>query len=254
LLVVEDLDVVEEVLLGLGVALEPLAELELQRREPALHRSVVVAVATPAHAALDAVRHPVSTSFSSRGLLVGGGGGEGASSGVLGWVVGDALLPAGPEDAAPGASEDPASVGMVAAAITCALVEGRSPGRGLARAVGETGERGAQALVARPAEADGAVFAGLAGDGRDAGLGGEVLRGSESDAVVAELREDLGGADAAGAEERGDDLAVGVGLDGVLDGGGERLDLSDERAEDGDEGADTVAPGLGLHLSRGNRA
>ena len=43
-------------LLGLAVTLEALAELELQRREPALHHRVVVAVAAAAHAAGDAVR------------------------------------------------------------------------------------------------------------------------------------------------------------------------------------------------------
>src|SRR6185369_3800726 len=62
LLVVEHLDVVEQRVLGLAVTLEPLSELELQRREPALHHGVVVALATPAHAAGDAT--------SSQGLPV----------------------------------------------------------------------------------------------------------------------------------------------------------------------------------------
>src|SRR5262249_22202039 len=56
LLVVEDLDVVEPFLLRLGVASESLSELELERREPALHGSVVNAVAAAAHAARDPVR------------------------------------------------------------------------------------------------------------------------------------------------------------------------------------------------------
>ena len=55
LLVVEDLDVVEELLLGVRVALESLAELGLQRREPALGHGVVVAVPATAHAARDSV-------------------------------------------------------------------------------------------------------------------------------------------------------------------------------------------------------
>lgn len=40
-LVAERLDVVEPLLLGCRAALEPLAELRLERREPALHRRVV---------------------------------------------------------------------------------------------------------------------------------------------------------------------------------------------------------------------
>src|SRR5690606_31572399 len=38
-----------------GVAVEALAQLRLQRREPALHRRVVEAVGAPAHAAGDAL-------------------------------------------------------------------------------------------------------------------------------------------------------------------------------------------------------
>src|SRR3569833_952678 len=54
--VVEDLDVIEERLLGVAERGEVIAELELERREPALHRCVVEAVATATHAASYAVR------------------------------------------------------------------------------------------------------------------------------------------------------------------------------------------------------
>src|SRR5262249_2510976 len=55
LLVVEHLNVVEQLLLGRRIALEALAELALQRGVPALHRRVVVAVTSSAHAARDTV-------------------------------------------------------------------------------------------------------------------------------------------------------------------------------------------------------
>jgi hypothetical protein len=48
LLVLKDLDVIDGSLLRLAVALEMLTELGLERREPALRRSVVVAVAAVA--------------------------------------------------------------------------------------------------------------------------------------------------------------------------------------------------------------
>src|SRR4029453_236356 len=54
LLVVEDLDVIEQRVLRLAMALEPFSELELQRREPAFHYGVVVALAATTHAAGDA--------------------------------------------------------------------------------------------------------------------------------------------------------------------------------------------------------
>src|SRR5206468_1182137 len=54
-LVIENLDVIEGLLLGLGVALEPLAELGFERRKPALHGGVVVAVPAATHAADNAV-------------------------------------------------------------------------------------------------------------------------------------------------------------------------------------------------------
>src|SRR5436190_21104566 len=55
MLVVEHLDVVEGQVLAATNRLEGFAELELERREPTLHRRVVVAVAGATHAANDAV-------------------------------------------------------------------------------------------------------------------------------------------------------------------------------------------------------
>ena len=54
--VVERLDVVEQLALGLAVAPECVGELGLQRREERLHHRVVVAIARPAHTARDALR------------------------------------------------------------------------------------------------------------------------------------------------------------------------------------------------------
>ena len=64
-------------------------------------------------------------------------------------------------------------MGVVGAAVARAVVDVVGPGVPVAGAVGEDGEVVAQAFVAGPAEADGAVFAGLFGDGGLAGVGGE---------------------------------------------------------------------------------
>ena len=55
LLVIEHFDVVEQRPLRRAVAVEVLAELALHGREKALHHGIIPAVATPAHAARDAV-------------------------------------------------------------------------------------------------------------------------------------------------------------------------------------------------------
>jgi hypothetical protein len=50
-------------------------------------------------------------------------------------------------------------------------------------------------------------------------------------------------------EQRRDDLAVGVSVDCVFDGGGERCDLRDEGPQHGDERTNALALGLGLELA-----
>jgi hypothetical protein len=55
-LVIEHLDVIEQGLLGVGVALKALGFFALHRREPALHHRVVIAIAPAAHVARDSVR------------------------------------------------------------------------------------------------------------------------------------------------------------------------------------------------------
>ena len=54
-LVIEHVDVIEQQLLGVRVAFRAFAGFALHGREPALHGGVVVAVASSAHAARDAV-------------------------------------------------------------------------------------------------------------------------------------------------------------------------------------------------------
>src|SRR5438105_4660274 len=101
---------------------------------------------------------PVSTSCRDwlRSLVGECGGGA-----VPGGVVGDAVEPARPDDADPGAGEDAGGVGVVLAASAGVCVDFRGPGAGVAAVVGEGGHRDAEALVAGPAELHGAVLAGL---------------------------------------------------------------------------------------------
>ena len=64
------------------------------------------------------MRHPVSSLMFS-GVVFGGG--------MVGWVVGAAVLPGSPEDAHPGSGEDSDGVLVLAAlAIICAVVLNRT--------------------------------------------------------------------------------------------------------------------------------
>lgn len=112
--------------------------------------------------------------------------------------------------------------------------------------VGKADERQSQVLVAGPSEHNASAFAGGVGHGTDAGLGGKLVLRLEALAHVAEFSEDLGGANAACARERHDDLAVGQLGDGVLDVRGQLGDLADEAFENGDQCAGEFAFGVGL--------
>ena len=188
------------------------------------------------------MRHPVSTIARS-------GGREGLRGAMPADVVGSAVLPAAPQDAGPRAGEDADGVRMATAAGTGALINEGGPARSLPRIIGEGSEGAAQALVAGPAEDDGMVLTGGMSDGGQAALGGELFIAGEAGAIVTELGEDLGGIDVAAAGKALEQAAIGVLSQGGLDGGGEGLDLSDERSEDGDESADDVAAGLGFGLA-----
>ena len=108
---------------------------------------------------------------------------------VAGGVVGDAVLPAAPEDAAPGASEGADRAGVVVAAGDRAGVVVGRPGVPVAGGVGERAERVAQAFVACPAEAGDLAFAGLDRDRGLAGVAGERVAGGVAGAAVADLGE-----------------------------------------------------------------
>src|SRR5216684_3517615 len=196
------------------------------------------------------VRHPVSTLMWLRG-------GHALGGPVKGDVVGAAILPAAPQDTNPGAGQDADGMRMITATPTGGGVDRRRPGRGMARVVGESSERLAQALVARPAKGDLAVLAGFAGDGRDAPLGGQLLVGGEAGAILPELGQDLGRVDPPAAWERLEEGAIGVLRQGGDDGRRELLDLDAQGGQDGDERVDEVAAGLRFeitHLAGGRGA
>ena len=71
---------------------------------------------------------------------------------VEGGIEGDAVLPASPDDTQPGSGEDADRVRVAAAALDGLPVDGRGPRVPGSAAVGEVHHRGAELLVARPAE------------------------------------------------------------------------------------------------------
>src|ERR1017187_9129897 len=148
---------------------------------------------------------PVSTSGrDSLGSLPGERGGGSGRGGVAGYAV----EPAAVDDADPGAGEYAGGVRMVLAAGAGIVADLRGPGAGVPAVVGEGGDRDAEPLVAGPAEVDGAVLAGLAGDRRAAGEGGDGVGVLVGLAAVAPLGEHLGGVDLTRPWQRREDLAV----------------------------------------------
>jgi hypothetical protein len=165
-------------------------------------------------------------------------------------VVGLAILPAPPDDAQPGPGQDPDGVGMIAAARASAGVDGGRPRRGMSRVIGEGRDGLAETLVARPAEDHGPVLPGRASDGGGSGLRGQLVRGREAGAVIAEFGEELGRIDLPTPRQALDERAVGVVGQGGGDRRGELLDLGDEGDQDGDYAADELATGVALRLAR----
>ena len=152
---------------------------------------------------------------------------------VPGRVVGDAVLPTAPDDAAPGAAEGAGRARVIVAAGPGGRVVVLCPGVPLAGAIRQRAERCAQAFVAPPAEAGCLALAGLDRNRGLAGVRGERVAGWVTSATVADLGQQLGGADhAVGVlEQREEDLAVRVGAHGGGDLPLELLDLGDERLE-----------------------
>src|SRR5579863_10739726 len=193
---------------------------------------------------------PVST--SGRDLL-GRLFGECGGGSVHGGVVGDAVEPAAPYDADPGAGEDADGVGVVLAAGAGVAVDLGGPGAGVPAVVGEGGDGGAEPLVAGPAEVHVAVLAGLAGDRGDAGERGDGVGAVVGLAAVAPLGEHLGGVDLTRPWQRREDLPVRV----LPEVGGYRAVQALDRGVQGGEhaygGEHDVAERLGECFAAGAR-
>src|SRR5215210_362115 len=187
---------------------------------------------------------PVSTFGGSGGVLILV---EDALEGaVLVGLVGGVGLPALPDHVQPGAGEDADGVGVVVASGSGLLVEGCSPGVGEPGVAGEVADRVAELFVGRPAKADGADLAGLSGGGCDAGEAGQRFGGGEPGSAVADLGEQAGGADSAGAGEAGEDVLVGVAGELVVDLRGQVLDLGCQAGQDRDQGVGDAGFGVGV--------
>ena len=129
---------------------------------------------------------------------------------VLSRVVGRPGLPAVPDHEQPGAGEDADRVRVVVAAGDGPTIEVGRPRVGADGVAGEVADGVAELLVGGPAEADRTEPAGLASAGRDAGEAGQGVGGREASAAVADLGQQAGGADPAGAGQAGEDVGVGV--------------------------------------------
>lgn len=138
---------------------------------------------------------------------------------VAGGVVGDAVLPAAPQDADPGAFEGADRALVVVAAGASRGVAVSRPGVPVAGRVGECADRRSEAFVAAVAEAGDLAFARFDGDGTHGSVGGERFGAVVARAAVADLGEQRGGADDAlgVAKQRQEDVAVGVAADAVRD-------------------------------------
>src|SRR5207248_8846995 len=133
--------------------------------------------------------HPLGGSEVGHGARRGGDGDRAVllQGAVAGGVVGGAVLPAAPDDAAPGASEGAQRAGVVVAAGARGGVAVLCPGVPVAGTVREGAERAAQPLVTAPAEARCPALAGLDRDRGLAGVSGECVAGGVARAAVADL-------------------------------------------------------------------
>ncbi len=109
----------------------------------------------------------------------------------------------------------------------------------------QASDRSAQAMVASPSEGDCSALAGLVGNGNDAGFGTQLFSVGKAFGHIAQLGQDLGGADASGARQghhRGGPRQIGHDLGDVRVQG---LDLSGKRLEQGHQGEGGNGVGLG---------
>ncbi len=134
------------------------------------------------------------------------------------WIVRPPVLPASPEHADPGSSQDADRVRVVTATCPSGAVLLRGPLTGVSAVVGEGHERSAKPLVAGQAKEDGKLLSRGARNGRGTGFGGKLALGDEARSIIAEFGEDLGSVDASRARERGYDLGIGVVVECRMDG------------------------------------
>jgi hypothetical protein len=116
---------------------------------------------------------------------------EGLEGTVGGRVVGDAVLPAAPDDVYPGAGQDAHGVRVVAATGDGPVVQVGGLGAGTAGVAGEVTEGVTQLLVRSPAEGDGLDLARLSGGGRNPGQARQGVSGGEPAAVPLTARRPL---------------------------------------------------------------
>jgi hypothetical protein len=161
-------------------------------------------------------------------------------------VVGEAVLPAAPDDADPGSGEDADGVGVAQLAGSGSGVDVCGPGGGVAAVVGEVDDRVAQLLVAREPERDRVQLPGAAGGGRDPGQGGQRVVGGEASAGVTDLGQQGGGAHDPAFGQRGEDVRVGVELELFADLVFEQVDAAVEVPDRLEQGAGDQPTGLTL--------
>src|SRR5215218_11134687 len=147
------------------------------------------------------VRCPVSSCGSM--ILVE----EALERSVLVGIVGAGILPAVPDHIQPCAGENPDRVRVVVAAVAGPLVKVGGPGVGVAAVAGEVTNSVAEVFVTRPAEIDGAAFAGLSSGGGNTGQAGQGVGTGKAAAAIADLGQP-GGADPSATGQAGEDLLV----------------------------------------------
>jgi len=96
------------------------------------------------------------------------------------WIVRPPVLPASPEHADPGSSQDADRVRVVTATCPSGAVLLRGPLTGVSAVVGEGHERSAKPLVAGQAKEDGKLLSRGARNGRGTGFGGKLALGDEA--------------------------------------------------------------------------
>jgi hypothetical protein len=125
------------------------------------------------------------------------GGCSALFGGVFVGVVGGVGVPAGPDDAEPGAGDDAVGVGVAFAAVAGVAVEALGPSWLHPGVVGEGGDCLAGAGVGGPAEVDASGLARGFGDGCGAAFGGGLFGVGDAVEDGPDLGEDLGQVDLA---------------------------------------------------------